>query len=116
MPTPTSDYRSIIDSFKSRLLTEKDIEKRLSDLMLVFDFSSSLTHTGDMKDIADLLLLTLMGYTASRRGVFLRSAKDGLEPVIFKGYRGKASQKKIQISLCAPFRNYHLVGAGGEQA
>lgn len=102
------DYRNIVDSFKSRLLTERDIEKRLSDLMLVFDFSSSLTRTGSLIEIANLLLLTLMGYTASRRGVFLRSVKDGLELVASKGYKTRPSSKKIQVALSAPFQDYYL--------
>src|SRR5262245_35842307 len=108
MTATPQDYRSIIDSFKSHLLTEKDIEKRLSDLMLVFDFSSSLTRTGDLKEIADLLLLTLMGYTASRRGVFLRVAKDGLEVIAAKGYKNRP-QRKVITGFCAPYRSYHLV-------
>ena len=109
MSTSSFEYRNIIDSFKSRLLTEKDIEKRLSDLMLVFDFSSSLTRTGDLADIANLLLLTLMGYTTSRRGLFLRVAKDGLDLVAHKGFRSRPAQRRIPMDVHGPFRDYHVV-------
>lgn len=108
-------YRNIIDSFKARLLSEQDIEKRLSDLMLVFDFSSSLTRTGGLTEIANLLLLTLMGYTASRRGVFLRTVKDGLEGIAFKGYRGKPASRKFPLNPEPPYRDYYLTGQGDEQ-
>lgn len=107
-------YHNIIDSFKSRLLSEKDIQKRLSDLMLVFDFASSLTRTGSLADIANLLLLTLMGYTASRRGVFLRAGKDAFDLMASKGYRPKPANRRIPVKVSSPFRNYYLANDGAE--
>ena len=75
------DYRHIIESFKAKQLTDREIEQRLSDLMLMFDFSSSLNRSGSLQETANLLLLTLMGYTAARRAVFLLNGKDGLDLV-----------------------------------
>jgi sigma-B regulation protein RsbU (phosphoserine phosphatase) len=103
------DYRNIIESFKAKQLTDREIEQRLSDLMLLFDFSSSLNRSGSLQETANLLLLTLMGYTAARRSVFLLCTKEGLELVAWKGFRINPTTLKFPCHLHAPFRDaYHV--------
>ncbi|HEY7162597.1 MAG TPA: hypothetical protein VH815_15145, partial [Acidobacteriota bacterium] len=99
------DYRNIIESFKAKQLTDREIEQRLSDLMLLFDFSSSLNRSGSLQETANLLLLTLMGYTAARRSVFLLCTKEGLELVAWKGFRSNPTTLKFPCDLHPPFRD-----------
>lgn len=109
------DYRSILDSFKARLLTEKEIEQRLSDLLLLFDFSASLSRAAGMSDLADLLLLTVMGYTASRRSVFLLKTPKGLETNTTRGYRKEAQPPAIlPCNIAPPYPDYYVCDAAAE--
>jgi sigma-B regulation protein RsbU (phosphoserine phosphatase) len=104
MPVTTSiDYRNIIDAFKAGRLSDKAIEQRLSDLLLLFDFSASMNRAAGMTELADLLLLTLMGYTASRRAVFLLKTGKGLEVVASRGYRKAALPSTLPCSLATPY-------------
>src|SRR3990172_2582279 len=102
------DYRSIIDSFKAKRLSNDEIEQRLSDLMLLFDFSSSLNRVSKTEEIADLLLLTIMGYTASRRAAFLLQTQKGLKLVAAKGYRSKFSVREWPYFIPPPYPDYFL--------
>ncbi|HEY4490681.1 MAG TPA: hypothetical protein VI958_01730, partial [Acidobacteriota bacterium] len=102
------DYRSIIDSFKAKRLSNDEIEQRLSDLMLLFDFSSSLNRVSKTEEIADLLLLTIMGYTASRRAAFLLQTQKGLKLVAAKGYRSKFSVREWAYFIPPPYPDYFL--------
>jgi phosphoserine phosphatase RsbU/P len=105
---PLLEYRNIIDSFKAKRLTDHDVEQRLSDLMLFLDFSYSLNRASGVKDIANLILLTLMGYTASRRAVFLKSSENGLEVLESKGCRNSTFSKVQDFLLPSPYPEYHL--------
>jgi len=102
------DYRKIIDSFKAKRLTDTEIEQRLSDLMLLFDFSFSLTRTTSTAEIANLLLLTIMGYTASRRAVFLLQTQRGLQLIEAKGYRSKTVRNEWEYFIPPPYPDYYL--------
>jgi phosphoserine phosphatase RsbU/P len=108
------DYRNIIESFKAKQLTDREIEQRLSDLMLLFDFSSSLNRSGSLQETANLLLLTLMGYTAARRSVFLLCTKEGLELVAWKGLRGNPTSLKFPCHLHPPFRESYQADTSPE--
>lgn len=103
------DYRNIIESFKAKQLTDREIEQRLSDLMLLFDFSSSLNRSGSLQETANLLLLTLMGYTAARRSVFLLCTKEGMDLVGWKGFRSNPTTLKFPCHLNPPFREAYQV-------
>src|SRR5262245_52883063 len=107
---PILDYRNIIDSFKAKRLTERDVEQHLSDLMLFLDFSASLNRASGMKDISNVILLTLMGYTASRRAIFIRSSDNGLIVQERKGFRNPTFPKLQEFILEAPYPEYHLCG------
>ena len=107
---PILDYRNIIDSFKAKRLTERDVEERLSDLMLFLDFSASLNGASGVKDISNLILLTLMGYTASRRAIFLKASDNGLVVQERKGFRNPAFPKLQEFIPEAPYPEYHLCG------
>lgn len=111
---PLLDYRNIIDSFKAKRLTEREVEQRLSDLMLFLDFSSSLNRASGVKDIANLILLTLMGYTASKRAVFLKACENGLEVLESKGYRNSVFSKMQGFILPPPYPEYHLCSRNQE--
>jgi hypothetical protein len=108
--TPLLDYRNIIDSFKAKRLSEHEIEQRLSDLMLFLDFSSSLNSASSVKDISNLILLTLMGYSASRRAVFLTPTETGFIVSESKGYRNPDFSKLQGFQLSHPFPEYFLCG------
>jgi phosphoserine phosphatase RsbU/P len=86
------DYRKIIDSYKAGHFSKEDIQQHLSDLMLFMDFSGSLNHTSAVQEIANLLLLTLMGYTRSRRAAFLLCNGSMLQLIDFKGARISATE------------------------
>jgi sigma-B regulation protein RsbU (phosphoserine phosphatase) len=103
------DYRHIIESFKAKRLSDREIEQRLSDLMLMFDFSASLNRSGSLQETANLLLLTLMGYTAARRAVFLLQGKEGFEVIATKGIRGNPYPLQFTLQLNPPFREYYEV-------
>lgn len=111
---PLLDYRNIIDSFKAKRLTEHEVEQRLSDLMLFLDFSSSLNRASSAKDIANLILFTLMGYTASKRAIFLKACEKGLEIQESKGIRNSNLPKVQDFSVSPPYPDYHLYSQGQE--
>jgi sigma-B regulation protein RsbU (phosphoserine phosphatase) len=106
-PSSSIDYRHIIESFKAKQLSDREIEQRLSDLMLLFDFSSSLNRSGSLQETANLLLLTLMGYTAARRAVFLLQGKEGLQIIATKGFRGTAFPLEFPLDLKPPFKEFY---------
>ncbi|MCI0611826.1 PP2C family protein-serine/threonine phosphatase [bacterium] len=108
------DYRNIIESFKAKQLSDREIEQRLSDLMLLFDFSSSLNRSGNLQETANLLLLTLMGYTAARRSVFLLCSKEGMELVAWKGFRSNPTILKFTCPLHPPFREAYQVDSSAD--
>jgi sigma-B regulation protein RsbU (phosphoserine phosphatase) len=101
------NYRKLIDSFKAGNLSDVEVEKHLSDLMLLFDFSASLNQAPGLAEIRDLLLLTLMGYTASRQAVFLLQTQKGLELQSAKGYRTGPLRKDWPLFLTPPYRDYY---------
>ena len=107
MTSSSFDYRNIIDSFKAKRLTDPEIEKRLSNLMLVFDFSASLNQISGVEEIAHLLVLTLMGHTASRRSVFLLQTESGFDVVEARGYRSKDSCLNWKCTVEPPFAEYY---------
>ncbi len=109
------DYHNIVESFKAKQLTDREIEQRLSDLMLLFDFSSSLNRSGSLQETANLLLLTLMGYTAARRSVFLLCTKEGLELVAWKGFRNNPGTLRFECNLHAPFRESYELDTSSDQ-
>jgi sigma-B regulation protein RsbU (phosphoserine phosphatase) len=106
-----SDYREIINSFKAKRLTDADIEQRLSDLMLLIDFSSSLNQASEINEIADLLLLTLMGSMKSRRSAFLLPVKDGFAVTHAKGM--KLPEKPVNLGLSPTYADYYIVDETG---
>lgn len=112
---PLLDYRNIIDSFKAKRLSEHEIEQRLSDLMLFLDFSSSLNRASGVKEIANLILLTLMGYTASKRALFLKKTDDCLEILESKGYRNTTFANLRTFQFSAPYPEYYPCG-GNEKS
>src|SRR5262245_10381634 len=107
---PILDYRNIIDSFKAKRLTEREVEQRLSDLMLFLDFSASLNRASGLKDISNLILLTLMGYTASRRAIFISSTDIGLEVRELKGFRNSTFPRLQDFVPQSPYPEYHVCG------
>ncbi len=114
MTPSSSDYRNIINSFKAKRLTDPEIEKRLSNLMLFFDFSASLNQISGVEEIAHLVVLTLLGHTASRRSVFLLHTESGFEIVAAKGYRSKMSPLNWKCSLNPPFAEYYCQEDGDD--
>ena len=101
------DYRGLIDSYKAKRLSNVDVERHLSDLMLLFDFSASLNHASEVREIADLLMLTLMGFTASRRSIFLLQTPKGLELLQAKGMRTKSARREWPVFFAPPYEeNY----------
>jgi len=100
------DYQNIIDSFKARALSDREIEQHLSDLMLFYDFAASLNRLADVREIGDLLLLTLMGYAASGRAVFLAMTLDGFEVVATKGIT--LPKKEIKVTFTRPYPDFHV--------
>lgn len=99
MSSISSGYRKTIDAFKDGRLTEREIEKRLSDLVLLADFSASLNGISEAEEIADLLLLTLMGATTSRRAVFLLWNSDCYRLLAGHGYRSRTLPTAIDGCL-----------------
>jgi len=111
--TPSAfDYRNIIDSFKAGRLTDLEIEKRLSNLMLFFDFSASLNQISGVEEIAHLLVLTLLGHTASRRSLFLLRTESGFKIVEAKGYRSKTTSPNWKCTVDPPFSEYYGLEEG----
>jgi sigma-B regulation protein RsbU (phosphoserine phosphatase) len=99
MSSVSSGYRKTIDAFKDGRLTEREIEKRLSDLVLLADFSGSLNGISEAEEIADLLLLTLMGATTSRRAVFLLWDSGCYRLLAVHGYRSRSLPTAIDGCL-----------------
>lgn len=99
----TFNYRELIDSFKAKRLSDIEVETHLSDLMLLFDFSSSLNHTTDVSQIADLLMLTLMGFTASRRSVVLLQTRKGLQLIEARGFKSKPQRREWPFFFPPPY-------------
>ena len=95
------DYRKIIDSYKAGYFSQEEIKQHLSDLMLFMDFSSSLNQTNAVEEVANLLLLTLMGCTRSTRSAFFLYNGSTLQLVDFKGAR--MSREEIECEWTAPF-------------
>src|SRR5262249_4706581 len=90
MPATFSGYRSIIDAFKAKALSEHEIEKRLSDLMLLSDFSASLIEMTETPEIAEFTLLTILEYTTATKGVFWLATDSGLEILTSRGFRSSS--------------------------
>jgi len=95
------DYRKIIDSFKAGHFSKEDIQRHLSDLMLFMDFSASLKRTTAVEEVSNLLLLTLMGYTHSRRSAFFLCRGATLDLIDSKGAR--ISQDQLEWCWAPPF-------------
>jgi sigma-B regulation protein RsbU (phosphoserine phosphatase) len=106
------DYRKIIDSFKAGHFSAQDIQQHLSDLMLFMDFSASLNRTASVEDVSNLLLLTLMGYTRSRRSAFFLCNGSKLELIDFKG--GRIPERDFQCHWKPPFAP-HLISSKPEE-
>jgi sigma-B regulation protein RsbU (phosphoserine phosphatase) len=106
------DYRKIIDSFKAGHFSSEDIQKHLSDLMLFIDFSASLNHTTCVEEVANLLLLTLMGYTRSRRSAFFLCNGPKLDLIDFKG--GRIPERDFRCHWKPPFEP-HLISSKPEE-
>ncbi len=100
------DYRKIIDSFRAGRLKREEIQQHLSDLMLLMDFSSSLNCASGLHEIADLLLLTLMGYAKARHSALYLYNGVKLELLESKG--SKFSQKEIHFPPCPSSASYYL--------
>jgi len=100
------DYRKIIDSFKAGHFSKEDIQYHLSDLMLFMDFSASLNNTESVEDIANLLLLSLMGYTRSRRSAFFLCRGTRLELIDCKGIR--LTEPQFECVWTPPFAPYFI--------
>ena len=98
------DYRKIIDSYKAGHFSTTEIQQHLTDLMLFMDFSASLNRANAVEEIANLLLLTLMGYTKSRRSAFYKVNGSTLELVDFKGAR--LNTKQLDCLWDPPFTPY----------
>lgn len=107
--TSPLDYRNILDSFKARRLTDRDIEQHLFELVLIFDFAASLNRATGIPEIADLLLLTLMGYSASPRSNFLLRNKEGLEVIASKGESYKTDLNNLPSSFNPPYPEYYIL-------
>ena len=90
------DYRKIIDSYKAGYFSTEEIQQHLTDLMLFMDFSASLNQAHAVEEIANLLLLTLMGYTRSSRSAFYAVRGSSLEVIDFKGARSHQQQLECQ--------------------
>jgi phosphoserine phosphatase RsbU/P len=103
------DYRKLIDSFKAKRLSDIDVERHLSDLMLLFDFSASLNHASEIAQISDLLLLTLMGFTASRRSVFLLQTPKGLELAQARGLKAKSVRRGWPFFIPPPYQETYSI-------
>jgi sigma-B regulation protein RsbU (phosphoserine phosphatase) len=95
------DYRKLIDSYKAGHFSPDEIQEHLSDLMLFMDFSSSLNRTNSVEEVANLLLLTLMGCTRSGRSAFFVCKDARLKLVDSKGAR--FHQKELQCGWKAPY-------------
>jgi sigma-B regulation protein RsbU (phosphoserine phosphatase) len=114
-PSPF-DYRKILDSFKAKQLTDREIEQRLSELVLVFDFAASLNRGAGIREIAELLLLSLMGYTASRRGVFLLRNKETLETIAHRGCgRNESIPPNFELRMASPYPEYYFLEKDEDQ-
>lgn len=100
----------MIDAFKAGRLSERQIQKRLSDLVLLADFSTSLTQMSEVKQIADHLLLTVMGYTTARRAVFLLCESGVFRTVASRGYRSKKLPDALQVSEPEASADYYNIG------
>ena len=95
------DYRKIIDSYKAGYFSKEEIQQHLSDLMLFMDFSSSLNRANSVEEVANQLLLTLMGYTRSRQSAFFACSESKLQLVDSKGLRG--SLEELHYNWSPPF-------------
>jgi phosphoserine phosphatase RsbU/P len=95
------DYRKIIDSYKAGHFSKEEIQQHLSDLMLFMDFSASLNRASSVEEVANLLLLTLMGYTHSRRSAFFLTNDGKLQLVDFRGTQ--VSESELNCAWAAPF-------------
>lgn len=104
---PSRGYRNIIDSFKTKRLSEKEILQRLSDLSLLIDFSAGLNLQVELQDIANALLLTLMGYTHSRRAAFFVCRDGKMELLESKGHRPLPTLRKWEIDNLPPVEDYY---------
>jgi sigma-B regulation protein RsbU (phosphoserine phosphatase) len=108
------DYRKIIDSFRAGQFSKEDIQQHLSELMLFMDFSASLNSTTSVEEISNLLLLTLMGYTRSRRSAFFICQGSRLDLIDCKGAR--FPQTTLECDWPGPFEPHVITSRPEETA
>ncbi|MGH9333850.1 MAG: GAF domain-containing protein, partial [Vicinamibacteria bacterium] len=84
----------------ARRIQEPELRKRLSEVLTLLDFNSTLNQSLELSQILDLVLYVSMGETrASWAGILLRGPEDRLRPV---ARRGRGDPDWAAISLPIP--------------
>jgi sigma-B regulation protein RsbU (phosphoserine phosphatase) len=81
-------------------IAEPELKKRLSEVLTLLDFNSTLNQSLELSEILDLVLFVSMGETRSSwAGILLRDASDRLVPA---ARRGRSDSEWSALSLPLP--------------
>jgi sigma-B regulation protein RsbU (phosphoserine phosphatase) len=81
-------------------IAEPELKKRLSEVLTLLDFNSTLNQSLELSEILDLVLFVSMGETRSSwAGILLRDASDHLVPA---ARRGRSDSEWSSLSLPLP--------------
>ncbi len=110
--TPTSyRYQEALEALARRIEDPKS-QKKLSEVLALLDFNSTLNRSHELTEILDLVLYVTMGETrASWAGVLLRD--DG--PLKPAARRGRADEQWNGLELPAPEGAPTIAGVGDEE-
>jgi serine phosphatase RsbU (regulator of sigma subunit) len=98
-PVPASfRYQEALAPLASRV-SEPEIRRRLSQVLTLLDFNSTLNQSLELGDILDLVLYVAMGETRSSwAGILLRGADGRLRPAARRG-RSDAEWASLSFSI-----------------
>jgi sigma-B regulation protein RsbU (phosphoserine phosphatase) len=110
--TPASyRYQEALEPL-ARGIEDPKLKKKLSEVLALLDFNSTLNRSLELSEIVDLVLFVAMGETrASWAGVLLREDGGPLTPC---ARRGRSDDKWSTLELSAPSSAQPIAGVGDE--
>ena len=97
--TASYRYQELLASL-TRDLPDERLKKKLSEVLALLDFNSTLNRTLALEEILDLILFVSMGETrASWAGILLRDGDDHLVP---RAGRGRKDEDWAGLTLALP--------------
>ena len=109
--TASYRYQELLASL-TRDLPDERLKKKLSEVLALLDFNSTLNRTLALEEILDLILFVSMGETrASWAGILLRDGDDHLVP---RARRGRKDEDWAGLTLALPDETLALALATDE--